>query len=148
MFPDAQIPSSKLIASKSPDVPLVDGVIGYVSETSTKVSSKHKCVSNTGTNNPLKNSSSPGKTFEVHVVQSSAIDKASKGKKKGKGKAKANAPKKDPPKSSADGASNRKPKYPFLICEEEHYTKDCPRHCEVNFLLKGTPAILKEPFPS
>jgi hypothetical protein len=94
-----------LTASKSPDVPPVDGVIGSVSQTSTKASSKQKSVSNTGSNNPSKNSSNPGKTSEVHVVQSTTADKASKGKKKGKGKAKADTPKQDPPKSSVDDAS-------------------------------------------
>lgn len=45
----------------------------------------------------------------------------------------------------------QKPKYPFLICDEDHYTKDYPRWSEVSRLLKGapgTPAVLKEPFPS
>jgi len=42
-------------------------------------------------------------------------------------------------------------KYPCLIYDEDHYTKDCPRWYEVSCFLKGilgTPAILKEPFPS
>jgi len=39
------------------------------------------------------------------------------------------------------------PKYPYLIYEKDHYTKYCPRHSEVNHLLKGTPYVLKEPFP-
>ena len=76
------------------------------------------------------------------------VNKTSKGKKKGKGKAKSNTLKYDPPKPSADDASKRKPKYPCLICEEDHYTKDCPHRAEVSRLLKGTPTVLKEPFPS
>lgn len=39
-------------------------------------------------------------------------------------------------------------KYPCLICEEDHYTKDCPRRSKVKCLLKWTPNVLKEPFPS
>ena len=88
----------------------VDGVIGSFSKTSTKASSKQKYVSNTGSNNTSKNSSNPGKTFEVNVIQSTAADKASKDKKKGKGKSKYDTPKQDPPKSSVDDASKRKPK--------------------------------------
>lgn len=49
---------------------------------------------------------------------------------------------------SAGKSSQRKPKYPCLICKEDHYTKDCPWQSEVSRLLKGTAAILKEPFPS
>ena len=78
-------------------------------------------------------------------------DKASKGKKKGKGKNKVDPPKQDPPKPPADDGTKSKPKYPCLICDEDHYTKVCPRRSEVSHLLKGTPgtpSLLKEPFPS
>jgi len=92
VLPDAPRPYLDLTASKSPDVPLVDGVISSMSQTSTKDYLKSKSISNTGSNNPSKNSSSPGKTSEVYDVQSTAVDKAFKGKKKGKGKAKSNAP--------------------------------------------------------
>lgn len=98
ILPDARRPSLDLTASKYPDVPPVDSVIGYMSQASTKSSLKQKFVSNTGSNTPSKNSSSPCKTTEVHVVQSTAIGKAYKGKKKGKGKAKVISLKQDPPK--------------------------------------------------
>ena len=79
------------------------------------------------------------------------MEKASKGKKKGKGKNKADQPKQDSPKPSPEEGAKRKPKYPCLICDEDHYTKDCPRRSEISRLLKGaprTPVVLKEPFPS
>jgi len=44
-----------------------------------------------------------------------------------------------------------KPKYPCLISEEDHYTKDCPHRADINRFLKGTsiaPAVLTNPFPS
>ena len=151
MLPDSLRPSSDLASSKFPDVPPVNGIIGSVSQTSTKASSKQRSASDTGSNHPSKNPSNPGKTSEVRAVQSTMVDKASKGKKKGKGKAKCDTPKQDPPKSSVDYVSKRKPKYPCLICEEDHYTKDCPYCAEVSRMLKGTqgtPAVLKEPFPS
>lgn len=50
-----------------------------------------------------------------------------------------------------DDASKCKPKYPSPICEEDHYTKDCPHRAEFSRLLKGTqgtPIVLKEPFQS
>lgn len=46
LLPNAPWPSSDPVASKSPVVPPVDGVIGSVSQTPTKTSSKQKSVSN------------------------------------------------------------------------------------------------------
>lgn len=126
MLLDAPRPSSYQATSKSLDMPLVDGVIGSESQTPVKYSSKQKLVSNTGSNDPSQNSPSPGKTCEVHAMQSTTMDKSSKGKKKGKEKAKDDALKQGPPKSSSNDASQIKLKYPCLICDEGHYTKDCP----------------------
>lgn len=67
-------------------------------------SSKKKYVSNTSSNNPLKNLSNPSKTSKVHAVKSIAANKVSKGKKKGKGKPKTDTSKHDPPKSFVDDA--------------------------------------------
>ena len=78
-------------------------------------------------------------------------DKALKGKKKGKAKNKSEQPRHDSPKPPPEEGAKHKPKYPCLICDEDHYTKDYPRQSEVSQLLKGapgTPAVLKEPFPS
>ena len=72
-------------------------------------------------------------------------------KKKGKSKDKSGHPKQDSPKPPPEEGAKRKHKYPCLICDEDHYTKDCPRRSEVSRLLKGAPrppAMLKEPFPS
>lgn len=93
MLLDAPTPSSDLTASKSLNTPPIDSVIGSMSQTSAKASSKKKPISSTGSNNPSKNSSNPGKTYKVHDVQSTTVDKTSKGKNKGKGKAKVDAPK-------------------------------------------------------
>lgn len=147
MFSDALRPSLDLSSSKSPNVPPIDGVIRSVSQTSTKASSTQKYTSNTGSNHPSKNPSNPSKTSKVHAIQSTTEDKASKGNKNRKGKEKYDTPKQDPLNSSADDASKRKLKYPCLICEEDHYTKDCPRHTKVS-PFEGTPVVLKEPFPS
>ena len=79
------------------------------------------------------------------------VDKVSKRKKKGKGKNKVDQPKKDSPKPPLEEGAKRKPKYPCLICDEDHYTKDCLMRSEVSRLLKGaleTHVVLKEPFPS
>ena len=52
-----------------------------------------------------------------------------------------------------DNKDKRKPRYPCLICGDDHYTKDCPRRAEVTKFLQGirkppTPAVLSQPFPS
>jgi len=112
---------------------------------------KKKFALNTTSNPPLKTSLNPGKTSEVNVVQTTATDKASKGKNKAKGKETSDTPKHDPPKSFVDDISKCKPQCRCLICQEDHYTKDCPRRAEVSCLLKGTqgnPNVLKDPFPS
>ena len=93
MLPDAPRPSSDVATSKSPATPPVDGVIGLVSQVLAKSSSKHKSVSNTASNDYSCNSPSPGKTSEVHAIQSTIVNKPYKGKKKGKGKGKSEAPK-------------------------------------------------------
>jgi hypothetical protein len=46
-----------------------------------------------------------------------------------------------------------KPRYPFLICGDDHYMKDCPRHAEVTKFLQGAPkppasVVLSQPFAS
>lgn len=68
-------------------------------------------------------------------------DKASKGKKKGKAKNKYEQPKQESSKPPPEEGTKHKPKYPCLICDEDHYTKDCPRRSEVSRLLKGAPGI-------
>ena len=136
--------------TKAPPTPTVDGVIRSVSphsKQSPNGKQKANSSNNTSANSP---SSDSGKTAEVNAVQANPTDKSSKGKKKGKGKSKSDAPKPESKSLTEDG-SQRKPKFAFLICEGDHYTKDCPRRSEISQLLKGskgTPAVLKEPFPS
>lgn len=147
-FPNA----SRHGTSKAPPKPSVDGVIGSVNSSSKKSSSNPgKQKSNASNENTSQGGSNSGTTSEVNVIQSTTANKASKGKKKGKAKNKSEQPKQDSSKPPPEEGAKRKPKYPCLICDEDHYTKDCPRRSEVSHLLKGAPgipAILKEPFPS
>jgi hypothetical protein len=51
----------------------------------------------------------------------------------------------------AEDKEKCKPKYPCLICDEDHYTKYCLRRANANHFLKGTsttPVVLTNPFPS
>jgi hypothetical protein len=54
---------------------------------------------------------------------------------------------------NTDEKYKRKPCYPYLICGDDHYMKDCPRRAEVTKFLQGTGkpytiVILSQPFPS
>jgi len=147
-FPDAL----RLGTSKAPPTPSVDGIIGSVHSISKKNSTNSgKQKSNASNENTSQVTSHLRNTSEVNVVQSTTADKASKGKKKGKGKSKPDQPKQDSPKPPPEESAKRKLKYPCLICNEDHFTRDYTRQSEVTRLLKGapgTPVVLKEPFPS
>lgn len=142
----------RLGTSKALQKPFFDGVIGSVNPSSKKSSTNpRKQKSNASDESTPQGGFNSGKNSKVNVVQSTMADKTSKGKKKGKAKNKSQQPKQDSPKPPPEEGAKRKPKYPCLICGEDHYTKDCPRRSEVSRLLKGalgTPAVLKEPFPS
>jgi hypothetical protein len=131
-----------------------DGVIG-------STHSHSHCVSTT---TPKSNSSnvqsapSPappaGKTYEVNAVQSTPIGKTKSRKGRGKNKeGKNNNPNEQTKPPPVDDRDKRKPRYPCLICGDNHYTKDCPRCAEINKFLQGapnpsTPTVLSQPFPS
>jgi hypothetical protein len=83
-----------------------------------------------------KTTSAPTQTSEVNVVQSTSSQKP-RGKNKNKGKSKKYSNKQDNPKI-VDTQLTRKPKSPYMICEEDQYMKYFP-HCEdVAKYLKGT----------
>jgi hypothetical protein len=78
-------------------------------------------------------------------------------KKKGKGKNKEDKntnQQSEKPKTQPAGEKYKcKPCYPCLICGDNNYMKDCPRHTEVTKFLQGTenPStldVLSQPFPS
>jgi len=88
----------------------------------------------------------------VNTIQSSDSGRPQVGnKKKGKGKQNHNGSKPENNQNlSTNDSLKRKPKYPCLICEGDHYMKECPHRDEVNHFLKGnnpTPTILTNIFP-
>jgi hypothetical protein len=90
----------------------------------------------------------------VNSVQSTPAGKNKSKKGKGKNKEDKNNPQSEKAKTQpVDDKDKRKPRYPCLICGDDHYTKDCPRRAEVTKFLQGTvkpptPVILSQPFPS
>lgn len=101
-------------------------------------------------NSPNENTT-PEITFEVNTVESSTSKhQQPRSKKKCKGKSKQSAPQKEKPMQNDTHEEKWKPRYPCLICNDDHYTKESMYRVEVNKFLKGssTLSVLKDPFPS
>jgi len=144
------LPKSNQIAAAPSGSHAADGMIGTVNTKSKKKSSKASTTPIiTLPDSPTGESSSPELTADIHAVDSSTAKSKSGGKKKGKKKAKADKAQKEKTEKSETSDKKRKPKYPCLICEEDHFTRDCPHRAEVVKIVKGssTPAVLKDPFP-
>lgn len=129
----------------------VDGVIDSISKQKLgKQSNMQKSMSNL----TLQTSDSPSDKLvsEVNAIQSSGSNKSSVGdQKKGKGNQKPNNNARFGKRSNSpsNDTSDRKPKYPCIICGEKHFTKDCPHRENVQRFVKGKPpttALLTEPF--
>ena len=98
-----------------------EGVIGTTSTKTTKATSKKaRTVSSQNANEELLAS-------EVNVVSTDKgkEPKKPRGKKKKKGKKK-NQEESSPEKSSANPSEDKKPRSPCLICDEDHWTRECP----------------------
>jgi hypothetical protein len=132
----------------------VDGVIGTTHTQSHSVSTTTPKSNSSNVQSALSPTPPAGKTSEVNVVQSTPTGKNKS--KKGRGKNKEsknnnqNEQTKIPPVEDRDKC---KPRYPCLICGDDHYTKDCLRRAEVNKFLQGQPkpstsVVLSQPFPS
>jgi hypothetical protein len=129
--------------SKPSSTSHVDGFIGSVKTQSTSQS--------TGTTQQSASTSAPSSTApsstspqthvsEVNTVQSTPSQQPG-GKKKERNKPKKNnnneQPKNQPQTPAARKQPQRKPKFPCLICGNDHYTRDCPHHDEVAKLFNG-----------
>jgi hypothetical protein len=137
---------------------VVDGLIRtfHVETQSTHASRTNpKSTTSNVQNTPILTPSS-GKTFEVNSIQSTPTSK-NQNKKKVKGKNKedknTNQQSEKPKTQPTNEKDKRKPRYPCLICGDDHYTNDCPRHAEVTKFLQGTgkpstPSVLSQSFPS
>jgi hypothetical protein len=131
-----------------------DGVIGSTHIQSHTVSTTTPKSTSSNVQNAPSPAPPPGKTSEVNVVQSTPAGKTKSRKGRGKNKeGKNNNPTEQTKSPPVDDRDKRKPRYPCLICGEDHYMKDCLRRAKVNKFLQGTPkpstpAVLSQPFPS
>jgi hypothetical protein len=90
-------------------------------------SSNNAKPSSSNVQNALSNTPPTGKTYEVNAVQSTPAGKNKSRKGKGKNKEDKNTSQEERTKTPPiDDRDKRKPRYPCLICGDDHYTKDCP----------------------
>jgi hypothetical protein len=147
--PNSSITSTTLAASH-----VADGVIGTTQAQSHSASSTNPKSASSNVQNALSPATPTGKNSEVNVVQSTPAGKKKSKKGRGKNKERKNNSQVEQTKTTpVDDRYKRKPRYPFLICGDDHCTKDCPRCAEVTKFLQRAlkpPAltILSQPFPS
>jgi len=142
------LPKTNQIATAPSGSHAADGMIGTVNTKCKKKSSKKSSPIITLPDSPT-GESSPEISADIHAVESSTAKSKNGGKKKGKKKNKADKAPKEKNEKTDTSDEKRKPRYPCLICEEDHFTRDCPHRAEVAKIVKGatTPAVLKDPFP-
>ena len=96
------------------------------------------------------NASDPSPTSKINVVSfdKGKSDKQPGGKKKGKSKKKKTSNLQE--KSSDQPSRPRKPHYPCIICNKEHFVRDCPHRAEFSKIIKTSHAsiVLTDPFPN
>ena len=107
-----------------------DGMIGTVNTKSKKKSSKNSSPIITLPDS-LIGYSSTELSADIHVVESSTAKSKTGGKKKGKKKNKTDKNSKEKPEKAESTNEKCKPRYLCLICDEEHFTRDCPHCAEV-----------------
>ena len=92
----------------------------------------------------------PKVSTDFNSIQS--IQTSGNNKKKGKNKNKkpGNQLENPKPTNNDNNKGKIKEKYPCLLCEGDHFIKECPRRDKITQFLKTNlaPAILTDPFPS
>jgi hypothetical protein len=158
LIPDAPLRSTNPTPTHPIASHAANGVIGtfHVETQSLQASHTNPKSNNSNVQNTPTLTPSSGKTSEVNSVQSTSTRK-NKNKNKGKGKNKEdknNNQWSDKAKTQpTDEKGKCKPRYPCLICGDDHYTKYCPQHTEATKFFQGTrkpptPVVLSQPFPS
>jgi hypothetical protein len=158
LIPDAPRPSTKPTPKPPVASHATNGVINtfHAKTESSPASHTNPKSHNSNAQSTPTPTPSTSKMVEVNYVQSMS-SRRSTNKKKGMGKNKEdknNNLQSDKEKTQTiDEKDKHKPRYPFIICGDDHYTKDFPIRAEVTKFLQGrgkpsTPSILSLPFPS
>jgi hypothetical protein len=127
LLPDLPRPNASSTSTTSAASHAADGVIGTTQTQSHSVSRTNPKYSSSNVQNAPSPVTPTGKTSEVNLVQSTLASKNKSKKGRGKNKeGKNNNPTKKTKTTPIEYQDKRKPRYPFLICGDDHYTKDCP----------------------
>jgi hypothetical protein len=129
LLPDVPHPSTFATSTTPTASHVVDGVIGtfHAQPHSFQTSSNNPKPTSSNVQNAPSPTPPIGKTSEVNFVQSTPVGKNKSRKGKGKNKKdKNNLQAKRTKKPHVDERDKHKPRYPCLICGDDHYTKDCP----------------------
>jgi hypothetical protein len=127
LLPDLPRPNTSNTSTTPAASHAVDGVIGTAQAQSHSASSTNPKYASSNVQNAPSSTTPTGKTSEVNVVQSTPAGKNKSKKGRGKNKEGKNNSQAEKTKTTpVDDRDKRKPRYPFLIYGDDHYTKDCP----------------------
>jgi hypothetical protein len=154
LLPELPLPGTSRTSTTPIASHAVDGVIGTSQAQSHSIASTKPKSTSSNVQNAPSPSTPTGKNSEVNSIQSTSTGKNKSKKGRGKNKEGKNNNQTEQPKTTpVEYRDKSKPRYPCLICGDDHYTKDCPRRAEVTKFLQGTskpstPTVLSQPFPS
>jgi hypothetical protein len=154
LLPDLSCLSTSTTSTTLAASHAADSVIGTFQSQPHSASTTNPKPASSNVQNALSPAPPTCKTSEVNAVQSTPFGKNKSKKGRGKNKEKKNTSQADRTKTTpVKYRDKRKPRYPCLICGDDHYTKYCPRRTEVTKLLQRAPkppslAIFSQPFPS
>ena len=126
---DAPCPSTSTTSTTSADSHAVDSVIGtfHAQPHSVQTFSNNPKSISSNVQNALSPAPPTGKNSEVNALQSTPAGKNKSKKGRGKNKEGKNNSQAEQTKTTpVDDQDKHKPRYPFLICGDDHYMKDCP----------------------
>jgi hypothetical protein len=127
LLPDLPHPSTSATSTTPAASHAADGVVGTFQAQPHSTSSTNPKLASSNVQNAPSPTPPTGKTSEVNVVQSTLAGKNKSKKGRGKNKEDKNTSQAERTKTTpVDDRDNRKPRYPCLICVDDHYMKDCP----------------------
>jgi hypothetical protein len=127
LLPDLPHPSTSTTSTTPAASHAADGVIGTFQAQPHVASSTNPKPASSNVQNAPSPTPPTCKTSKVNVVQSTPTSKNKSKKGRGNNKEEKNTSQAERTKTTpVDDRDKRKPRYPCLICGDDHYMKDCP----------------------
>jgi hypothetical protein len=140
LLPDLPHPNASITSTTPAALHAADAVIGTTQAQSHFVSRTNPKSASSNVQNAPSPATPTDKNSEVNAIQSTPVGKNKSKKGRGKNKEGKNNPQAEQPKTTpVDDWDKCKPRYPCLICGDDHYMKDCPQRAEVTKFLQGAP---------